>query len=521
MSRRHLNIGRSLVERTGGSAALLLALATFVGAAAVDQLAGRHIPSVHDEFAYLLAADTFSEGRLTNETHPHWQHFETFHVIHHPSYQGKYPPGQGLTLALGTKLGHPIIGVWLSGAAMVAAMIWMLAAFVAAPWAALGGALVTLKLGLASYWAQSYWGGSLAAAGGALMFGGAGRLWGGGGSFSAGVATGLGATIVSLTRPLEGLLLTAVVVGWIAFLGFRGRMSGIRGRRFVIGMAIVSVLGIAFHGFYNDRVTGSPLTLPYQVYERQYALAPNFVAWPAKPVDRAYRHSEIRRYHETWGLARHEGMRRPDRMLWVYLRKLAKLQATMLGPGLLALIALPAVLKWAPSRVALIATGVLLVSVLMTMGSYPHYLAPALGPVYVLVIFGLRRLWGLGCSITGRPMVLAIVLLFAVDFGLQVGRRLSGPGQAWAEQRQGILESLQASPGRDLVLVEYDPQHNVHQEWVYNRASIDASDVVWARSMGPSADAALAAYFSDRTRWRLSVNGEAHLEPWADTDAAH
>ena len=73
----------------------------------------------------------------------------------------------------------------------------------------------------------------------------------------------------------------------------------------------------------------------------------------------------------------------------------------------------------------------------------------------------------------------------------------------FASQRQEAIERIMRQGLRHLVIVRYSEDHDIHTEWVYNRANIDGSEIIWARDMGQARNVELLEYYRDRKIWLL------------------
>src|SRR5260370_5651197 len=283
---------KSLSVAVVGLAALLLRLA-------ILPLCPIPQPFVHDDFSFLLAADTFASGRLTNSAPAMWAHFESFQITMKPTYMSMYFPAQGLVLAAGKVLtGHAWVGILVVTALMCSAICWMLQAWLPPAWALLGGILAILRLGLFSYWINTYAGaGSIAALGGALVLGALPRFMKGV-RLRDGLLLAAGVILLGTSRLYEGMLLCLpvafVLVRWI-FFGKNRPAAAVLLRRTAVPLMLIVAAG-AWMGYYNYRVFGSPSTLPYTVNRAQYGVAPYFV-WQSRRPEPIYRHKVMREFY--------------------------------------------------------------------------------------------------------------------------------------------------------------------------------------------------------------------------------
>jgi hypothetical protein len=466
-------------------------------------------PVVTDEFSHLLIADTLAHGRLTNPTHPMWVHFESIHIIQKPTYNSDYFPGQGAVLAVGKRIGHPWIAVWLLTAAMCAALCWMLQAWVPPAWALFGATLAVFRFGIASYWVNGYYGGCLAALAGALVLGSYPRLLRDP-KVSTSFLFGLGVAVIGYTRPFEGLAVAVPAAVGIAIAMFRGKTP----LWLVVPATAVVLAGVLGLLAYSKAVTGDPLKTPYAVNQATYGW-PMTLPW-FHPPEVQFRHEELRRYYE-YEKDVLDRNRTPFDLLKNSTLKGQEIWRFYFGPALsIAFVMLPQVWRSRRLRLLWIAAALTVLAALIETGSSPHYAATGTAAFLALLVECFRRLRG-----TRRQLVFLAPLIMLLILGVRVGlgamhlpftQKVNF--QSWCCVKPGnpnkarILATLDSADGKHLALVKpkTDPD-NVFQ-WIYNDADIDASKVVWARDMGAEGNRALLEYFRDRKIWVVDPNVE-------------
>lgn len=522
----------TLIERWGSrlsahrvASVLLIALLLIVKRLALLPIDPIPLPAIHDEFSYLLAGDTYAHWRLSNPAHPLWMFFEFAHVNMLPTYMSKYPPAQGLALALGQWLGHPWFGVLLSVAAMCAAITWMLQGWMPSRWALLGGLLAATRFLVSAgksmnYWLESYWGGAMTAIGGALALGALPRLMRRRKPADA-VLFGLGIAILANSRPYEGFIfclpLGAAIVWWL----LRGRAAGDVAVRWkaLFPLAAVLALTAAFMAWNNWRVTGNALLFPYLVNDRAYVSTPHF-AWQALGPPRDIRNPQMADIFNVW--CRDVWQR--DRFAWTangiqwgLLHKLDALREFYFPLEFLLPVAL-ACCCLLRNRKAL---ALLAVCAWTSLGLIPvvwfqrHYAAAMTAAAIALSLMGLRflRNWRprgrpVGIGLT-RAVVAFHLLLAPLNIALAwTGAGIQNAAPNWVRERASIERDLAARPGPQLAIIRYAPDHNSLQQWGSNAADIDHAKIVWAQEI-PGLDVSpLLRYFHGRTIWL--VQPDAH-----------
>ncbi len=475
-------------------------------------------PVFQDEFGYLLAADTFASGRLTNPTHPMWHHFETYHVIHQPSYTAKYHPAQGLTLAVGQLLGHPIIGACLATGISCAALMWMLTAWLPRRYYWIAILFVICHPGIQLTWGQSYWGGAVALTGSSLLLGAFARL---NQTFQIkyAVIAAFGTVLLANSRPFEGAVLTAVVglaLLWKLVQIESWQLKPFLARVILPGFIILG-LGAGWMMTYNHAVTGNAFELPYKIHEDNYGWTPLFL-WQTAGAKPSYRHPDMESGYVGDKESTESHFKSTFDVVTIKLGSTIRIMGFYCGGAcLLLMFGLPWLLRNPRYKLAIYLAIPAFFAGMATPWEWAHYCAPAAPLLFLLLLASWIEFWRrTRQSPLLRFGIVIVILALQFSWTAKVYRKQEAIGQrSWPNQRMAFKEQLTKSAGRDLVLVRYSDTHDPREEWVYNDADIDASEIAWAREISPTAREDLISYFNDRNIWVLDADAQpAVLRPF-------
>ncbi len=167
-----------------------------------------------------------------------------------------------------------------------------------------------------------------------------------------------------------------------------------------------------------------------------------------------------------------------------------------------------------------------------------HYVAAVACLFLLMSVAGLEALSGMtvrGQAVGADAARLLLLLCggqFLFWYGLHVAddwavSQAMRPYETWdninhgnPERRILVNRQIQQIPGKLLVFVHYSPLHVFQEEWVYNRADVADSRVIWARDLGPEADRELLTLYPGRTALLLDPDVRPpRISPWTPPPA--
>jgi len=241
-------------------------------------------------------------------------------------------------------------------------------------------------------------------------------------------------------------------------------------------------------------------------------MAPHFL-WQTPRPEPLYNNRELRNFYTGPEMADYCKARR--RLAADFFVKMASYWRFYLAPLLsIPLLALPWIWRTREVRRMLLMGAGFSLALVVQVWHNPHYAAPGLGLVILLVVLCMRYLnvWRWRGRAFGHTLIQVLPLVCVMMLLLQIligpgptDESLAAAGWRWPRaegvERARILEKLKNSGERHLVFVRYSLRHETGAEWVYNEADIDRSRVVWARELDRFSNAKLTAYFKDRRVW--------------------
>ena len=443
-----------------------------------------------------------------------WHHFETYHVIHQPSYAAKYHPAQAMTLTAGRWLGHPIIGACLATGVSFAALMWMLTAWLPRRYYWVAVLFVICHPGLQLVWGQSYWGGAVALTGGSLLLGAFAKL---NKDFKIryAVVAAFGTVLLANSRPFEGAVLTAVVglgLLWKLLRSEQWETKPFLAKVILPGFAVLG-LGAAWMMTYNHAVTGNAFEMPYKIHEANYGWTPLFL-WQSPGKKPVYRHPDMESGYVGDKESTESHFKSAFDVVTIKLGSTIRILGFYCGGTcLFAILGLPWLLKNPRYKLAFVRAIPAFFAGMATPWEWAHYCAPAAPLVFLLLLASWIEFWRRTRKVPLlRLGIVMVILAFQFSWTAKVHQKQTQIRQRpWANQRLAIKQQLRATAGQDLVLVRYSVSHDPRNEWVYNDADIDSSEIAWAREISPKERQNLINYFSGRNVWVLDADAEPAL----------